>query len=72
MKGMGCVVYLYLTGFRQASGGANGRRVTGWGRVGAQPAYENGTDRVFRNVGYSNSDAGELPKRKKYYILLIS
>jgi len=33
---MGCVVYLYLTGFWQAGGGANGRRVTGWGRVGAQ------------------------------------
>ena len=30
---MGCVVYLYLTGFWQAGGGANGRRVTGCGRV---------------------------------------
>jgi len=29
-----------------------------------QPAYEDGTDRVFRNVGIYNSDAGELPKRK--------
>ena len=28
------------------------------------PAYEDGTDRVFRNVGIYNSDAGELPKRK--------
>jgi len=28
------------------------------------PAYEDGTDRVFRNVGISNSDAGELPRRK--------
>ena len=28
------------------------------------PAYENGTDRVFRNVGIFNSDAGELPRRK--------
>jgi len=27
-------------------------------------AYEDGTDRVFRNVGVYNSDAGELPKRK--------
>jgi len=27
-------------------------------------AYEDGTDRVFRNVGIYNSDAGELPKRK--------
>jgi len=25
-------------------------------------AYEDGTDRVFRNVGIYNSDAGELPK----------
>ena len=28
------------------------------------PAYEDGTDRVFRNVGIYNSDPGELPKRK--------
>ena len=28
------------------------------------PAYEDGTDRVFRNVGIYNSDAGELPRRK--------
>ena len=28
------------------------------------PAYEDGTDRVFRNVGIYISDAGELPKRK--------
>ena len=28
------------------------------------PTYEDGTDRVFRNVGIYNSDAGELPKRK--------
>jgi hypothetical protein len=27
-------------------------------------AYEDGTDRVFRNVGILNSDAGELPSRK--------
>ena len=27
-------------------------------------AYEDGTDRVFRNVGIYNWDAGELPKRK--------
>jgi hypothetical protein len=26
--------------------------------------YEDGTDRVFRNVGMYNSDAGELPRRK--------
>jgi hypothetical protein len=28
------------------------------------PAYEDGTGRVFRNVGIQNSDAGELPRRK--------
>jgi len=28
------------------------------------PAYEDGTDRVFWNVGLQNSDAGELPRRK--------
>ena len=27
-------------------------------------AYEDGTDRVFRNVGILNSDVGELPIRK--------
>ena len=27
-------------------------------------AYEDGTDRVFRNIGIWNSDAGELPRRK--------
>jgi len=27
-------------------------------------AYEDGTDRVFQNVGIKNSDAGELPRRK--------
>jgi len=34
------VVYLYLTGFWQAGGEANGRRVTGCGRVGAQQVGE--------------------------------
>jgi hypothetical protein len=28
------------------------------------PAYEDGTDRVFRNVGIQNSDAGELSRKK--------
>jgi hypothetical protein len=28
------------------------------------PAYEDGTDRVFRNVGIQNTDAEELPRRK--------
>jgi hypothetical protein len=27
-------------------------------------AYEDGTDRVFRNVGNYKSDAGESPKRR--------
>jgi len=27
-------------------------------------AYEDGTDKVFRNVGIYNSGAGELPRRK--------
>jgi hypothetical protein len=27
------------------------------------PAYEDGTDRVFRNVGIQQSDAREIPKR---------
>ena len=39
---MGCSVYFYLTGFWQADGGANGRRVTGSERVGAQEAVEGG------------------------------
>jgi len=39
---MGCVVYLYLTEFWQAHGGANGRQVTGYGRVGAQQVVEGG------------------------------
>jgi len=29
------------------------------------PAYEDGTDSEFRNVGNWNSDAGELPKKKQ-------
>ena len=35
-------MYLYLTGFWQAGGGANGRRVTGSGLVGAQQVVEEG------------------------------
>jgi len=27
------------------------------------PAYEDGTDRVFRNVGIQQSDAREIPKK---------
>jgi len=26
---------------------------------------EDGTDRMFRNVGIQNSDTGELPRRKR-------
>jgi hypothetical protein len=29
------------------------------------PAHEDGTDREFRNVGIYNSDAEELPNRKR-------
>ena len=29
----------------------------------SHPAFEDGTDRVFRNVGIQQSDAGEIPKR---------
>jgi len=29
----------------------------------SHPAYEDGTDRAFRNVGIQQSDAGEMPKR---------
>ena len=36
------MVYLYLTGFWQAGGGANGRRVTGCERVGPQQVMEGG------------------------------
>ena len=53
-----------------------------WGRFGTlylfyfhrqvlPPAYEDGTDKVFRNVGIYNSDAGELPKRKHNKIYQI-
>ena len=28
------------------------------------PAYEDGTDKDFRNVGSQNSDPGELPKKE--------
>ena len=36
------MVYLYLTGFWQPGGGADGRRVTGSGLVGAQQVVEGG------------------------------
>jgi len=61
------VVYLYLTGFWQAArtlSGINTPHIPS--PVILHPlAYEDGTDRGFRNVGYSNSDVGELPKRKR-------
>ena len=34
-------------------------------------AYEDGTERVFRNVGIKHSEAGELPRRKHTMILLF-
>jgi len=36
------------------------------------PGNEDGTDRVFRNVGIYNSDAGELPRRKHKTKWMIS
>ena len=36
------MLYLYLTGFWQASGGASIRQVTGCGRVGSQQVVEGG------------------------------
>jgi hypothetical protein len=32
------------------------------------PAYEDGTERVFRNVGIYNSDAREITHKKAYKI----
>jgi hypothetical protein len=29
------------------------------------PAYEDGTDKEFRNVGYQDPDAGESPKKEQ-------
>jgi len=34
----------------------------------ANTTYEDGTDRVFRNVCAYNSDAGESPQKKEYNI----
>jgi hypothetical protein len=35
------------------------------------PAFEDGTDRGFRNVGKSKSDAGEIPKRIHTIIIMF-
>jgi hypothetical protein len=35
------------------------------------PAYEDGTDSEFRNVGQKHTDAGDLPKRKQTRITLL-
>ena len=35
------------------------------------PSYEDGTDRVFRNVGIQQSDAGEIPKRIHTIIFIV-
>jgi hypothetical protein len=49
-----------------------------YGQVGVKNsshllAYEDGTDRVFLNVGIQNSDAKELPRRRHttYFILIF-
>ena len=46
----------------RCGGGRYKRRVSGRGHVTSHPACEDGTDRVFRNVGIQQSDAGEIPK----------
>ena len=38
---------------------------TFWNTLSVPSAFEDGTDRVFRNVGIYKSDAGESPKRKQ-------
>ena len=45
-----CGIFIYLTGFWQAGGGANGRRVTRCGRVGAQQVVE-GSRYISASVG---------------------
>ena len=52
----------------RCGGGRYKRRVSGLlcpllTHHNSYPAYEDGTDRVFRNVGIQQSDAGEIPKR---------
>jgi len=44
--------------------GPSRRPVVGQTFTFTLPAYEDGTDRVFRNVGIQNSDTRELPRRK--------
>ena len=39
--------------------------------VPSSKAFEDGTDRVFRNVGIYKSDAGKSPKRKQKTKLLV-
>jgi len=46
-------VWLYMPTFRNTLS------------VPSSKAFEDGTDRVFRNVGIYKSDAGESPKRKQ-------
>ena len=41
--------------------------------VGVHPAFEDGTDTGFRNVGQLQFDAGEIPRRKyTMYLFCIS
>jgi hypothetical protein len=35
------------------------------------PAYEDGTNKEFRNVGYQEPDAGESPKKEQFTIVNI-
>ena len=36
------------------------------------PAYEDGTDKEFRNLGYQEPDAGESPKKEQFTVTLLS
>ena len=51
-RGWDLLVYLYLTGFWQAGGGAKGRRVTRCEQVGAQQVVEGGR--------YISASVGEI------------
>jgi len=65
-------VFWYVTSFSLADRQVlpTFRRQPGWLQlILHSPAYEDGTDRGFRNVGFS--DAGELPKRKHTTIYLL-
>ena len=41
-------------------------------RLAVHPAFEDGTDTGFRNVGQLQIDAGEIPSRKYMMVMLVS